>query len=419
MIEIQPVNHLNAVIKAPSSKSYANRALIISALAKGKSTLKNLNFTDDTLYMIKSLESFGVKIEKEGDSLIIHGTEGKLKLPAEQIYVGNAGTTMRFITTFASLADGKVTLSGDERMQQRPIKELLDSLNQIGIHAYSEKNNGCPPVVIEGGILKGGEIKIHGNISSQFISAILMISPLAKENIRLKILNELTSKPYVDITLELMKHFGAEITNNSYKEFIVENKGYKHSDYFIEGDASSASYFFAAAAITKGNVKVTGVNPNSVQGDIHFAEVLEKMGCKIKKGSDYIEVTGSSLKAISIDMNSMPDTVQTLAVVALFADGKTEIKNIANLRLKETDRIHALANELRKLGAEVEEKSDGIIITPKNMKSSEIETYNDHRMAMSFAVVGLAIKGIKIKNPECVSKSFPDFWERFNELYKK
>ncbi len=417
MKEIIPIKKLNAKIMAPSSKSFANRALIVASLADGKSVLENVTFSDDTLYMIKALQCFGIDIITEHDKVIVNGTGGKLKIPNEPIFVGNAGTTMRFITAFASLAGGKVVITGDERMQERPIKELLDPLNHIGIKAYSEKNNGCPPVIVEDGFLKGGDVNIHGNVSSQFVSAIMMISPLAKKEVTLNIVSELTSKPYVDITLDVMRAFGADVDNKSYRHLKISNNGYKPVNYFVEGDASSVSYFLAAAAITKGTVRVTGLNPNSVQGDIKFADILERMGCDVKKGDDFIEVKGSDLKGISVDMNSMPDTVQTLAVVALFADGKTEISNVANLRLKETDRLKALGNELRKLGADIEELDDGIVIIPRELNGGIIDTYNDHRMAMSFAVAGLVIPNVKVLHPECVSKSFPDFWEKFGELY--
>ena len=417
MYPIKSLKKVYSEINAPPSKSYTNRALIISALADGKSILRNVLFSDDTVYMINALRDFGIKIISKKDRLIVYGTGGRIKKPKGRIYTGNAGTTMRFITAFSALAKDKVIITGDKRMQERPIQDLLNALNQIGVNAYSKKNNGFPPVVVNGGFLYGGNVSIHGTLSSQFISAIMMIGPLAEKGIKLDVIGELTSKPYADLTIEAMKNFGAEVKNQMYKRFVVSPTGYFPISYFIEGDASNTSYFFASAAITNGRVKVSRINPYSVQGDIRFVDLLGRMGCEVVKGDDYIEVIGNDLNGIAVDMNSMPDTVQTLAIVSLFAKGKTKIFNVKNLRLKETDRIKALVTELRKLGADIKELEDGLIISPKKLHPAIIETYNDHRMAMSFAVAGLMISGIKIKNPDCVKKSFPDFWERFERMY--
>ena len=418
MLAIKTKKFINATIEAPPSKSYTNRALIIAALANGKSILKSPLFSDDTNYMISALKQFGVKIERKGSNLIVHGTNGRLKPSKDKIFVGNAGTTMRFLTAFASLVDGETIITGDKRMQQRPIQDLIDALRQLGVK--SESSNGCPPVKIFGGSFNGGNMKLKGSISSQYLSSILMCAPYAKKDVTINIIGNLTSKPYVDITADIMKNFGVNIKNLNYKKFSVNNnKKYKSKNYKIEGDASSASYFFAAAAVTKGRVMVKNINPNSKQGDIKFADLLEEMGCVIRKGKDFIQIQGHNIKSIDVDMNEMPDAVPSLAVTGLFADGTTTIRNVPNLRLKETDRLKALAFELRKIGANVEEMQDGLKIKRRRLQKSVIETYNDHRMAMSFAVAGLAINGIKIKNPSCVNKSFPDFWKKFNELYKK
>jgi len=414
---IKPLKRMNAEIKAPPSKSYTNRALIISALANGTSVLQKVLNSDDTLYMIKALRKFGIKITRQRNNLIVYGRGGKLRIPDTSIYVGNAGTAMRFLTALASLVRMRVTITGDKRMQERPINDLLTALKQLGINAYSLKGNGFPPVIVKGGSLVGGDVSISGGISSQFLSAIMMICPFAKRRINIGVTGELTSKPYVDITAEVMRNFGATVENQSYRKIEISNNGYFANEYLIDGDASNISYFLASAAITKGYVRITGINPSSAQGDIRFVDVLHKMGCGISKGHDYIELKGNDLSGISIDMNSMPDTVQTLAVVALFAKGKTSIHNVHNLRVKETDRLRALTKELRNLGAGIIELDDGIVITPKKYHGDVIETYNDHRMAMSFAVAGLRIPNIKIKNPECVSKSFPDFWEMFEGMY--
>ena len=418
MLQIKPAKSINAIIRAPPSKSYTNRALMVAALASGKSVLENVLFSDYTKHMMNALKEFGIKIECRATTLTVYGNGGKLKAPSKPIYVGNAGTAMRFLTAFAALAKGKVIITGDKRMHERPIQDLLTALNQIGVNAFSQKGNGYPPVVVSGGFLYGGNVRILGEISSQFLSSLMMIGPYAKKGLTINVVGELTSKPYVDITMDVMRNFGAEVVNYEYMKFSIANKKYFQTNYFIDGDASSVSYFFAASAVSKGNVRVVGINPYSIQGDIRFADVLGKMGCSVKKGRDFIEVTGNEINGIAVDMNSMPDTVQTLAVVALFAKGRTKIFNVKNIRVKETDRIKALASELRKLGARVEEIDDGLIITPGKNKGAIIETYNDHRMAMSFAVAGLRIPNVKIKNPECVSKSFPDFWERFKGLYR-
>ena len=415
MLAIKPKRLVNAAIEAPPSKSYTQRALIVSALAKGKSVIKNPLFSDDTNYMIAALKQFGIKIEKKGSNLIVQGRNGIINQSKNKIFVGNSGTVMRFITTFASLSQGESIITGDKRIQQRPIQDLLDGLQQLGVK--SESNNGFPPVKVYGGNFNGGNIKLKGNISSQYLSSILMCAPYAKKNVEIIIAGDLASKPYADITLDIMKSFGVSVKNREHKKFIIKNsQKYKPKIYKVEGDASSASYFFAAAAITKGRVRVNNINPNSKQGDIKFADLLKKMGCSIKKGRDFIEVKGNRLKSIDADMSRMPDIVPTLAVTSVFAGSTTIIRNASNLRFKETDRLRALAIELRKIGANIEETHDGLKIKRRRLKKAIIETYNDHRMAMSFAVAGLIINGIRIKNPACVNKSFPDFWERFNKL---
>lgn len=418
MLTIKTKKNINAVVEAPPSKSYTNRALIVAALANGESIIKNPLFSDDTEYMASALEKFGVKIERKADAFVMHGTDGKLAKPKEKVFVGNAGTTMRFIASFAALSAGEAVITGDRRMQQRPISDLLDGLRQLGVK--SESSNGFPPVKIYGGSFIGGKALLKGSVSSQYLSSIMMCAPYAKKGIEIIIEGELASKPYADITIDVMKSFGVAAKNIDYSRFIISNKiKYKPKSYKVEGDASSASYFFAAAAITKGKIMVKNVNPYSIQGDIKFVELLEKMGCTIRKGKDFIEVNGQerSLKGIEVDMNGMPDAVPTLAVTSMFADSTTTIRNVPNLRFKETDRLRALASELRKIGANVEEMQDGLKIKRRRLQKAVIETYNDHRMAMSFAIAGLAINGIRIKNPKCVSKSFPDFWERFNSLY--
>ncbi len=418
MIEIQPATALRATVAAPPSKSYTNRAYIVAALADGTVHLENPLFSDDTRYMREALIQFGVPVTEKKNAALVEGQGGKLKVPGKEIFIGNAGTTMRFLTTFASLAPGITRLTGDARMQERPIEDLLTCLRQMHLKAESIKGNGCPPIEIHGGKPQGGTVTLAGDKSSQYLTSLLLSAPYFQNDTTINIDGELTSKSYVDITLDIMQTFGVSVLNEFYRTFTVPaGQRYRGQPYAVEGDASSASYFFAAAAVTGGEVSITNLNPNSVQGDIHFPDALEQMGCEVKRTGEKITVFGNPLHGITIHMNDMPDVVQTLAVVALFAEGKTTMTGISNLRIKETDRIAALANELTRLGASVEAGEDFIIIEPGTHQSAEVETYDDHRMAMSFAVAGLGIPGVKIKNPRCVDKSFPNFFERFQELY--
>ncbi|MEK9628304.1 MAG: 3-phosphoshikimate 1-carboxyvinyltransferase [Nitrospinota bacterium] len=414
MIEIKPVEKVNATVTLPGSKSYTNRALLIAALANGVSRLEKPLVSDDTKFMIQALKGFGIQVEEEPGAFTVSGNGGKLELPKDDIFVGNAGTTMRFLTTFSALAKGKVRLDGDERMRERPLADLLECLGQMGVKAIPAYHNGCPPIDIEGEGIPGGYVKLAGDKSSQYLTSLLLSAPYFQTDTKILIQGDLTSKSYADITLDIMRTFGVEVGNRDYQEFSVRaDQIYKPQTYKIEGDWSSASYFLAAAAVTQGDITLTGINPDSVQGDAQFPGVLEKMGCQIKKSADSLELKGNSLKGITVNMNNMPDAVQTLAVVALFAEGETVIEGIGNLRIKETNRIEALANELGRLGAEVEAGEDFIIVRPGTYEGAEIETYNDHRMAMSFAVAGLKIPGVKIKNPKCVEKSFPDFFSQW------
>lgn len=402
----------------PASKSYTNRAYIIAALAEGKVRLENPLFSDDTRYMREALQQFGIAVTEGDDWAEVQGQGGTLRVPEKEIFVGNAGTTMRFLTTLATLAPGPTTLTGDERMQERPIEDLLACLRQMGMKADSVHNNQCPPTVIHGGTPPGGNISIPGDKSSQYLTSLLMCAPYFAQDTTVQIEGELTSKPYVDITLDIMQTFGVTVANESYQSFKVSaGERYTPRTYRVEGDASSASYFFAAAAVTGGTVTVTDLNPKSVQGDIGFPSVLKQMGCEVETSKEKITVHGKPLHGITLSMNNMPDAVQTLAVVALFAEGPTTITDIGNLRIKETDRIQALETELTRLGAKVKAGDDFITIEPGPYQGASIDTYNDHRMAMSFAVAGLRIPGVQIQNPKCVDKSFPDFFDRFAQLY--
>jgi 3-phosphoshikimate 1-carboxyvinyltransferase len=325
---------------------------------------------------------------------------------------------MRFLTALAALKKGSTLLDGNERMRKRPIGELLNGLRELGVRAYSQKGNDCPPVIVESGGLKGGTTRVRGEESSQFLSGLLMVAPYAQKDVNVEVTGSLASKPYVDITVDVMSAFGVEIRNQGYSSFFIKaGQRYLPNKYRIEGDASNASYFFSAAAVCRGRVEVKNLNPATLQGDIGFLDILERMGCRVTRGGDWIEVLGGELHGVEIDMNGMPDLVPTLAVTGAFARGKTVIQNIRHLRLKESDRIHALAMELSKIGIRVDEREDGLGIEGGKPHGAEIETYDDHRMAMSFAVAGLAVPGIRIKGERCVEKSFPGFWETLQKLY--
>jgi 3-phosphoshikimate 1-carboxyvinyltransferase len=418
MIEIKPLHHCDTVITIHGSKSYTHRALIVSALAEGESVLVNVLRSDDTERTLQGLEKFRIPIYQESDGLHVLGKGGKIEGEDEVIFVGNSGTTMRFLTALSALKHGRTMLDGNDRMRERPIEDLLNGLSELGVRAYSIEKNGCPPVMVESQGLKGGKAQIKGEESSQFFSALLMIAPYAREDVHLEITGHMASKPYVDITLDVMSTFGVEVkSDGDHSFFIRAGQRYLPQTYHIEGDASNASYFFAAAAITKGRMRVENLRPNSIQGDAGFLAILEKMGCDVLRGEDWAEVLGRELHGIEVDMNAMPDLVPSLAITAAFARGETVIHNIGHLRLKESDRIKALALELSKMGIRIKEGKDWLEVTGGKAHGAEIETHDDHRLAMSFAIAGLAIPGIKIKGEECVNKSFPQFWETLQRLY--
>jgi 3-phosphoshikimate 1-carboxyvinyltransferase len=417
MIEIKPIDRCDASVTIPGSKSFTHRALILSALAGGESALIHGLRSEDTEFTVRALREFGIPLDWRGDSLSVLGGGGRLMEGDRTIFVGNSGTSMRFVTALAALRRGRTRLDGSERMRRRPMGELLSGLEAMGVRAYPEKGNGCPPVVVESRGLTGGKLRIRGEESSQFLSALLMVAPYAREDVQLEV-TALSSKPYVEITLHLMSAFGVQVQSEGGGSFFVRSgQRYLPRKYLIEGDASHASYFFSAAAVTRGRVKVENFQADSVQGDTGFLRVLERMGCEVRRGDGWAEVRGKPLTAIEIDMNGMPDLVPTLAVTASFARGKSLIRNIGHLRLKESDRIHSLGEELRKIGIQVEEGRDWLSIEGGEMHGSEIDTHDDHRLAMSFAITGLVLPGVKIKGERCVDKSFPNFWEVFRKLY--
>ncbi|MDR4506559.1 MAG: 3-phosphoshikimate 1-carboxyvinyltransferase [Candidatus Scalindua sp.] len=419
ILEIKPTGRIRASVLVPGSKSYTNRALITALLAAGPSVIKNPLLSDDTRFMIAGLNTIGVSVKSvpEDNSLLVNGCSGKVPAREANIYAGNAGTVVRFMTAALTLGNGRYEIDGVERMRNRPIQELLDSLNQLGANVVSKDNTGCPPVVIHAHGLKGGTVRMKGDVSSQYVSAILLAAPYATNDVRLVITEDLVSKNYVDMTIDVMRKFGVTVRQDAYREFFIESgQCYKGCGYIVEPDASNASYFLAAAAITGGKVKIEGLGTNSLQGDAAFADILSRMGCTVKKSDDWMEIEGGELKGIDIDMNDTPDVVQTLAVVAVFAKGKTHIRNVKNLRYKETDRIKALVTELQKIGVNVIEYDDGLEIEPAAPHAARIATYDDHRMAMSFALIGLRSEGITLENPDCVAKTFPDYFEKLQSI---
>jgi 3-phosphoshikimate 1-carboxyvinyltransferase len=361
----------------------------------------------------------GVAIEEAPDHLRIQGTSGRLRLPETPVDLGNSGTSMRLLAAVAALGQGVCVLTGSPRMQKRPIQDLLLGLNQMGVGARSVNADGCPPIEVTGGGLKGGRVTIDCRISSQYLSALLMIAPFAKETVTITVSGGLVSRPYVDMTIAVMEGFGTTVQRNGYERFVVTGgQAYRAGNHAVEPDCSQAGYFWAAAAISGAGVTVAGTSKTSLQGDVRFTECLAAMGCRVLEDSDGIKVTGGPLTGVIVDMADMPDMVPTLAVVAAFARGTTVIENVAHLRAKESDRLGAVAAELTKMGIEADCTGSGLRIVGGNPQGAAIDTYNDHRIAMSFALAGLKVPGIKIKDETCVKKSFPNFWEVFNSLYR-
>ncbi|HCL5129916.1 TPA: 3-phosphoshikimate 1-carboxyvinyltransferase [Salmonella enterica] len=418
---LQPIARVDGAINLPGSKSVSNRALLLAALACGKTVLTNLLDSDDVRHMLNALSALGINYTLSADRTRcdITGNGGPLRASgALELFLGNAGTAMRPLAAALCLGQNEIVLTGEPRMKERPIGHLVDSLRQGGANIdYLEQEN-YPPLRLRGGFI-GGDIEVDGSVSSQFLTALLMTAPLAPEDTIIRVKGELVSKPYIDITLNLMKTFGVEIANHHYQQFVVKGGQQYHSPgrYLVEGDASSASYFLAAGAIKGGTVKVTGIGRKSMQGDIRFADVLEKMGATITWGDDFIACTRGELHAVDMDMNHIPDAAMTIATTALFAKGTTTLRNIYNWRVKETDRLSAMATELRKVGAEVEEGHDYIRITPPaKLHHADIGTYNDHRMAMCFSLVALSDTPVTILDPKCTAKTFPDYFEQLARM---
>ncbi len=421
MQEIKQIKNLDATVRIPGSKSYTQRALIIASLAEGRSFLRNSLISEDTKYLMGALRSLGADILVADKDITVTGTGGNIKNPGKKLYLGNNGTALRLLTAVASLGTGKVTLDGSDRLRERPAKPLLDALKILGVDCRGMDKSGYPPVTVQGTGITGGRVTFTDIESSQYISSILIASPYARGDVEIELEGLTVSIPYIDMTAGVMNHFGVETTKRGENEYTVRApQKYTGQRYLIESDVSSASYFFLAAALCKGRVKVLDINPNTLQGDIGFLKILEKLGCHAVRGIDWVEVAGGKLNGgnYRFDMADMPDMVPTLAVLSAFRPGQTVISNISHLRLKESNRIEALVTELNRTGIDAKELKDGLVITGGTPHGAEIETYDDHRIAMSFAIAGLATEGIMIKNQRCVGKSFPGFWDVLDQLYK-
>lgn len=420
-LPIRPIAKFNASVRPPGSKSLTNRALLLAALAEGESHLTGVLFADDTRAMLKCLQDLGIQvtIDESNKSVTVVGTGGRMQADQADLFCGNAGTAYRFLTAACCLGSGEFTLDGILRMRERPIGQLVDPLRSLGADITYVGEDGFPPLKIAANGIAGGHFALKPTLSSQYISALLQIAPCTESGIEVTFEGPITSLPYVIMTLRLMERFGARFeADEDYRRIRVLPGGYQSQDYDIEPDASNASYFEAAAAIIPGSrCTIEGLDESSLQGDVRFADVLKRMGADVQWSQGSVTVTGGDrLSGIDIDLNDMPDMAQTLAVIAIYADGPTVIRNVGNLRVKETDRLEALATELTKLGVNARIDGDDLHIEPASPKPADIDTYDDHRMAMSFAIAGLRFDGVRINDPKCVNKTFPEYFEYLTRL---
>jgi 3-phosphoshikimate 1-carboxyvinyltransferase len=412
---------VDGTVAVPGSKSASNRILLLSAFASGTTRMRNLLDSDDTRRMVDALIAMGVDVQLSADrtSGTVAGLGGPFPASQADLFLGNAGTAVRPLTAALCLGNGTFTVTGDDQMHERPIRDLVDALRQLGVDIDYRGKDGNPPLRIQASGITGDACTVRGDTSSQYLTALLMLLPMVDHPVRVDVLGELVSRPYIDLTLAVMAQFGVVVTRDDYRSFTVDNPaGYTSpGDVLVEGDASAATYFLSAAAIRGGTVRVTGVGRDSTQGDAQYAQVLERMGASVVMGPDYIEVARGDLRGIDFDGGAMPDAAMSLATTALFADGKTIIRNIHTWRFKETDRLAAMATELRKVGAVVTETDDSLeIVPPARIQSAAIDTYNDHRMAMCFSLAALGDAAITINDPDCVSKTFPDYFAEFASI---
>lgn len=422
-LTLDPIAKVSGEVNVPGSKSLSNRALLLAALAEGETELTNLLDSEDIEHMLNALTKLGIsyRLSEDKTQCVVQGNGGAFNVAEPlELFLGNAGTAMRPLCAALAASNVDTVLTGEPRMEERPIGDLVDALREADADVSYLKNEGYPPLQIKGKTLNGGEMSVDGSVSSQFLTALLMAAPLFSGDVTIRIKGELVSKPYIDITLDTMAKFGVTVENDNYQTFTVsaDAKYVAPGKFMVEGDASSASYFLAAGAIKGGTVRVTGIGQKSIQGDIRFADVLEAMGAKVVWNDEYVEITGAPLKGVNMDMNHIPDAAMTIATTALFAEGPTTMTNIYNWRVKETDRLAAMATELQKLGAKVEEGHDYIKVWPTDsLKHAEIDTYNDHRIAMCFSLVALSDTPVTINDPGCTRKTFPDYFTRFKTLY--
>jgi 3-phosphoshikimate 1-carboxyvinyltransferase len=414
-LTLEPISAVSGDVHLPGSKSISNRALLLASLARGRTSIRNLLDSEDTQHMLAALDQLGVEVNQAGASIEVTGKGGPLVQDDRhlELYLGMAGTAFRPLTAALCLGSGTFRLTGNTRMLERPVGHLVDALRALGGCVDYLGNENYPPLEVRGTGLKGGTAQISGEISSQFLTSLLMVAPLAETPVTLEVIGEQVSKPYLDITLALMARFGVHPTHEGHQRFEVPTAQYTSpGEFLVEGDASSATYFLAAAAIAGGPVRVYGLGRDSVQGDVAFLDVLAAMGASVEVGRDHIEVRGGQLRGVDLDLNAIPDAAMTVAVMALFAAGPTRIRNVYNWRVKETDRLAAMANELTKLGASVAEERDALTVTPPAaLKPAQIETYGDHRMAMCFSLAALGGVPVTIEDPGCVAKTFPDYFE--------
>jgi 3-phosphoshikimate 1-carboxyvinyltransferase len=422
-LRLEPVYALEGAIDLPGSKSISNRALLLAAHAQGTTRLLNLLDSDDTGYMLAALNTLGVAVERQGSTCRVTGRAGPLVTSAthHDLYLGLAGTALRPLAAALTLGQGTFAIDGSARMRERPVGDLVDGLNQLGARIRYLGQTGYPPIEVTGSGLAGGTVRMRGDVSSQFLTSLLLCAPLAQGPITVIVEGEQVSKPYLDITVQMMRAFGANVTHVDLGRFDVQPGPYRSpGDFLVEGDASSASYFLAAGAIRGRGVTVRGIGTHSVQGDVAFADVLAAMGARVSRAADHITVApprSGSLRGIDVDLNHIPDAAMTLAVLALFAEGTTVIRNVGNWRVKETDRLHAMATELTRIGARVTEGPDFLQVEPvARLRHAEIDTYGDHRMAMCFSLIALSGTAVTLRDPGCVAKTFPDYFERFQDL---
>jgi 3-phosphoshikimate 1-carboxyvinyltransferase len=420
-LELAPIRSAAGTVRLPGSKSISNRVLLLAALASGETRLHDLLVSDDTLVMQDALRALGIAPRQEGGATVVSGAGGAFKVKSTELFLGNAGTAFRPLTAALALSGGDYRLSGVARMHERPIGDLVDALRGLGADIDYLGVAGYPPLHIKPAAISAGKVSVRGDVSSQFLTALLMALPLTGGETTVTVRGELISKPYVEITLNTMRRFGVEVQRDDWTSFTVPSgaRYISPGEIWVEGDASSASYFLAAGAIGGGPVRVEGVGRASIQGDVRFAEALEQMGARIAMGENWIEASAPAgdkarkkLRAIDADFNHIPDAAMTIAVAALFADGTSVLRNIGSWRVKETDRIAAMATELRKLGATVEEGKDWLRVTPPAvLRPATIDTYDDHRMAMCFSLAALGGVTVRINDPQCVNKTFPEYFE--------